>query len=132
LDNLYVALGHSTADQLDLDKSLEDAGSATQRQRKFRTIHSSRSLEQSIVAPGLGLDEADRIFGCAFSSEVFGVLRSWHNQRVLDPTGPWSRLTVAIASSTEAHLFISDVNQSPFNVGTRLVVGDFLRRRSPT
>src|SRR5262249_35209130 len=30
-----------------------------------------------------------------------------------------------IAYSTEAHLFITDLNQSPFNVGTRLVLDDF-------
>src|SRR5438067_11009251 len=32
---------------------------------------------------------------------------------------------MAIAYATEAHLFISDLNQSPFNVGTRLVLDDF-------
>ena len=32
---------------------------------------------------------------------------------------------MAIAYATEAHLFITDVNQSPFNVGTRLTVEDF-------
>jgi hypothetical protein len=56
---------------------------------------------------------------------VFGLFRSWHNERALDPTGPWSRLTLAIAYATEAHLFITDVNQSPFNVGTRLDLEDF-------
>ncbi len=43
----------------------------------------------------------------------------------MDPEGPWSRLTLAIAYATEAHLFIIDVNQSPFNVGTRLALEDF-------
>ena len=32
-----------------------------------------------------------------------------------------------MAYSTEAHLFITDLNQSPFNVGTRLILGDFSR-----
>jgi hypothetical protein len=72
-----------------------------------------------------GLDEVDRLFTCAFGSEVFGLFRSWHNERALDPEGPWSRLTLAIAYATEAHLFITDVNQSPFNVGTRLTLDDF-------
>ncbi|HLV80307.1 MAG TPA: AAA-like domain-containing protein, partial [Chthonomonadaceae bacterium] len=57
--------------------------------------------------------------------EVFGLFRSWHNARSLDPEGPWSRLTLAIAYATEAHLFITDLNQSPFNVGTRLALDDF-------
>src|SRR5205823_8759257 len=42
-----------------------------------------------------------------------------------DPEGPWSRLTLVIAYATEAHLFIADVNQSPFNVGTRVTLEDF-------
>ena len=41
------------------------------------------------------------------------------------PSGPWQNLSLAIAYASEAHLFITDVNQSPFNVGTRMVLGDF-------
>ena len=67
-----------------------------------------------------GLDEVDRLFSCAFGSDIFGLFRSWHNKRALDPAGPWQHLTLVIAYATEAHLFITDLNQSPFNVGTRL------------
>jgi hypothetical protein len=73
-----------------------------------------------------GLDEVDRLFTCTFGSEVFGLFRSWHNERALDPNGPWAGLTLAIAYATEAHLFITDMNQSPFNVGTRLALDDFI------
>jgi len=72
-----------------------------------------------------GLDEADRLFNFDFASEIFGLFRSWHNLRALDPSGPWHRLTLALAYATEAHLFITDLNQSPFNVGTRLALEDF-------
>jgi len=72
-----------------------------------------------------GLDEVDRLFACDFGSEVFGLFRSWHNKRALDPSGAWDRFTLAIAYATEAHLFITDLNQSPFNVGTRLQLEDF-------
>ena len=72
-----------------------------------------------------GLDEVDRLFSTPYSSDVFGLIRSWHNERALDPTGPLANLTIAIAYATEAHLLIADVNQSPFNVGTRLVLEDF-------
>src|SRR5207302_6298972 len=66
-----------------------------------------------------------RLFTCSFGSEIFGLFRSWHNERALEPACPWSRLTLAITCATEAHLFLSDLNQSPFNVGTRLELGDF-------
>jgi hypothetical protein len=72
-----------------------------------------------------GLDEVDRLFSCAYGSDIFGLFRSWHNKRALDPDGPWRRLTLVIAYATEAHLFITDLNQSPFNVGTRLALEDF-------
>src|SRR5204862_5917842 len=72
-----------------------------------------------------GLDEVDRLFTSKFGGEVFGLFRSWHNKRALDPDGPWQRLTLAIAYATEAHLFITDLNQSPFNVGTRLLLDAF-------
>ena len=72
-----------------------------------------------------GLDEVDRLFACDFGGEIFGLFRSWHNRRAIEPDGPWSRFTLAIAYATEAHLFISDLNQSPFNVGTHLSVEDF-------
>src|SRR5206468_3054842 len=48
-----------------------------------------------------------------------------HNARALDPGGTWSRLTLAIAYATEAHLFITDPNQSPFNVGLKVSLQDF-------
>jgi hypothetical protein len=72
-----------------------------------------------------GLDEVDRLFTSDYRSEVFGLFRSWHNGRALDPAAPWQRLTLAKAHATEAHLFITDVNQSPFNVGTRVPLEDF-------
>lgn len=71
------------------------------------------------------LDEVDRLFQSPFSTEVFSLFRSWHNERALEPSGPWRRLTLAIAYATEAHLMVSDLNHSPFNVGTRLELGDF-------
>jgi DNA-binding winged helix-turn-helix (wHTH) protein len=72
-----------------------------------------------------GLDEVDRLFRYAYASQIFGLFRSWHNRRALDPQEPWHRLTLAITYATEAHLFITDLNQSPFNVGTRLALKDF-------
>src|SRR5437588_3089536 len=71
------------------------------------------------------MDAVDRLFHPEFAPEVFGLFRSWHNERALNPTGPWAQLTLAIAYATEEHLFITDLHQSPFNVGTRLTLEDF-------
>jgi hypothetical protein len=66
------------------------------------------------------MDEGDKIFGLPYASDFFGLVRSWHNSRATESDGPWSRFCVVIGYATEAHLFIQDLNQSPFNVGRQL------------
>lgn len=125
-ESLFLAIGDWLAEKLDLDVSPHDAWNA----RRGASVNFERFLRREVLAKlngplVWGLDEIDRLFTCDFSSEVFGLFRSWHNERALDPSGPWSRLTLAIAYATEAHLFITDINQSPFNVGTRISLDDF-------
>jgi hypothetical protein len=125
-DALFQALARAIADQLDLEVSPDDDWNprrgANPNFERFLRRHVLGAVAEPIV---WGLDEVDRLFTCDFGSEVFSLIRSWHNERALDPAGVWSRLSMAIAYATEAHLFISDPNQSPFNVGTRLVLDDF-------
>ncbi|MDQ2730469.1 MAG: AAA-like domain-containing protein, partial [Armatimonadota bacterium] len=71
------------------------------------------------------MDEVDKLFTAPFATDFFGLVRSWHNSRSTEPDGPWNKLTIVIAYATEAHLFIQDLNQSPFNVGRRLDLEDF-------
>ena len=73
----------------------------------------------------IAFDETDRLFGRSYTNDFFGLLRSWHNRRALEPGGPWSKLSLVICYATEAHLFITDLNQSPFNVGIRVPLMDF-------
>jgi DNA-binding winged helix-turn-helix (wHTH) protein len=141
LDKLLLTLAELIADRLELSVRPNQTwnsfiGPSSNFERYLR-----REVLAHIEAPLVwGLDEVDRIFNCSYASEMFGLFRSWHNLRALDPTGPWPHLTLALAYATEAHLFITDLNQSPFNVGTRLKLDDFvlaqvaelnLRYRSP-
>src|SRR5205823_12280050 len=71
----------------------------------------------------------DRLVSYDFASEVCGLFRAWHDERALRPHAPWRQLSLAIAYATEAHLFISDLHQSPFNVGTRLELEDFTQEQ---
>ena len=57
------------------------------------------------------------------------MFRWWHNLRAMEPEGPWRRLTLALAYATEAHLFITSLDQSPFNVGTQVRLEDFRREQ---
>jgi hypothetical protein len=126
LDRLYRTFAESISDQLELGAEPDALWDA----RRGPNANLERFLRREVLgrleAPLVwGLDEVDRLFVTPFGSEVFGLIRSWHNERALEPSGPWSKLTICIAYATEAHLFISDINQSPFNVGTRLVLEDF-------
>jgi len=125
-ENFYLAIAGLLADQLELDVSPQSVWNP----QRSANINFERFIRREVMGKVSGhlvwaMDEVDRLFACNFASEVFGLFRSWHNGRALDPTGPWSRLTLAIAYATEAHLFITDVNQSPFNVGIRADMDDF-------
>ncbi|HTE89148.1 MAG TPA: AAA-like domain-containing protein, partial [Terriglobales bacterium] len=125
-ETLFKALAASLDADLLLDsRPLENWNSQTSSNLNFRMFVEKEVLGKISAPLVWGLDEVDRLFTSSFGGEVFGLFRSWHNRRSLEPASPLSRLTLAIAYATEAHLFITDVNQSPFNVGTRLTLEDF-------
>jgi tRNA A-37 threonylcarbamoyl transferase component Bud32 len=126
IEMLLLTLAETLADQLDLEARPDQDWTP----RRGASFNFERYLRREVLEKipcqlVWGLDEVDRLFSHDYGSQIFGLFRSWHNARALDPTGPWQRLTLAIAYATEAHLFITDLNQSPFNVGTRLVLEDF-------
>ena len=124
-ETFFLSLAHALADQLDLDGSPEE----TFLPRRPPSANFERFLRRQVFATVdkpivWGIDEADRLFACDFCDDVFGKFRAWHNERALDPEGPWRRFSLVLAYSTEANLFIKNVNQSPFNVGTRVALRD--------
>ncbi len=126
LETFFIAIGEMLADQLDLDVYPQDKW----RPHRAPNMNFDHYFRREILAktqkPLLwAIDEADRLFLYNFSSEVFALCRTWHNERALNPDSPCSRLTLAIAYATETYLFIKDQNQSPFNVGTKLMLEDF-------
>jgi hypothetical protein len=125
-ETLYKSLMQLIAFQLKLRINVDEHWSQwlgpNMNFEQFMQTEVLESVDQPVV---WALDEVDRLFTREYSSEVFGLFRSWHNRRQLDPHGPWSKLTMVIAYATEAHLFITDLHQSPFNVGTRLELSDF-------
>lgn len=91
-----------------------------------RTTYFMQELVQSLGRPlVLAMDEVERLFASDFGSDFFGMLRSWHNAR--RPKSPWERLDILLVTSTEPYLFIENNNQSPFNVGEVIELGDFDR-----
>lgn len=125
LEGLLLVLAQAITDQLGLDLDPADdwkvnRGPTLNFARFLRSV--IHRCERPLV---WAMDEVDRLFHCPFGDDLFALFRSWHNERALLPDAPWSRLTLAISYATEARLFIRDVNLSPFNVGTRLELGDF-------
>ncbi len=123
---LLLALAQTIADQLELELSPVAVWDAERGPnvnfQRFLRRHVFGAVDTPLV---WGLDGVDRLFSYDFGTEIFALFRAWHNERALDPISPWSRLTLAIAYATEAHLFITDLNRSPFNVGVRLTLDDF-------
>jgi hypothetical protein len=125
IEKFYRALMKQIIKRLGLKIQLDEAWRAGDSANDNFAAFLETVLEgvpQSLV---WGMDEVDRLFTSEFASEVFGLFRSWHNDRMLNPDGPWTRLSMVIVYATEAYLFIKDINQSPFNVGTKIELRDF-------
>ena len=67
-------------------------------------------------------DGMDRLFDYSFRDDFFGLLRSWHNARAMRDDEEWSMFSMLLSYSAEGQSFVSDVNQSPFNIGTLVVI----------
>jgi hypothetical protein len=124
-ETLYHAWGAEIDEELGLDARIEDVW-GTDRAPNANFGRYLRRVLETLNRPLVwAIDEVDYLFTFDYRSEVFGLFRSWHNARAMKPAGPWGRLTLVLAHATEAHLFITDVNQSPFNVGTQVALEDF-------
>ncbi|MEH1913763.1 AAA-like domain-containing protein [Nostoc sp.] len=71
----------------------------------------------------LGLDDIDKIFRYPeIAQEFFALLRAWHENGKNEEI--WQRLRLVIAHSQEVYVSLN-VNQSPFNVGLSVEIGEF-------
>jgi hypothetical protein len=130
VEAFFIALGEMLADQLGLSVYPQDRWNSRRGANLNFDLYMRREILGNLNQPLLwAMDEVDRLFNRDYKSEVFGLFRSWHNERALDPGGPWGNLTLAIVYATEAHHFITDINQSPFNVGLRLELEDFTQEQ---
>ena len=71
----------------------------------------------------LVIDEADRVFGRSYRDDFVALLRGWHDRRARHAL--WNKLNLVLAYSTDPRQAIQDLNQSPFNVGTKIQLDDF-------
>jgi hypothetical protein len=89
IEGFYLACARSIADPL----GLEVAPEATWDARRGANDNFERFLRRNVLG-GAGerlvwcIDEVDRLFGCPFRDEVFGLFRSWHNEAGAGPRWP--------------------------------------------
>lgn len=84
-------------------------------------------LDSSSSPVVLLLDEVDRLFDRPYRGDFFAAVRGWHNNRATDEA--WENLHLVLAHATDPALWIENLNESPFNVGDRLRLGDFTREQ---
>ncbi|MGA2867713.1 MAG: serine/threonine-protein kinase [Verrucomicrobiota bacterium] len=126
LKSLYLHLGSEMADQLSLPDSIQELWDDRRADNTNFERFLTRRVLAHLNAPLIwAMDEVDRLFLQSYSNELFGMFRSWHNARALNPEGSWSKLSLVLAYSAEARMFITDLNQSPFNIGMRVDMEDF-------
>lgn len=92
----------------------------TQRCTRYVERYLLKTLDRPVV---LAMDEVDRTFDAPFRSDLFSMLRSWHNKRATKAI--WKNLDLVLVTSTEPYQLIEDLNQSPFNVGQVIELTDF-------
>jgi len=89
--------------------------------------NSSDYFEKYLLKPDatplvLAIDNFDRIFAHpAIETDFCGLLRSWHETARSNPL--WERFRLVLSHSQESYLQ-KDINQSPFNVGLPVELGE--------
>jgi hypothetical protein len=95
--------------------------------KSFASQVISRILKDSTSGVTLLIDDSDRLFGePLLCSELFSLLRSWHNKRAFEPE-VWALLDIVITHSSDPDLWIKDPTQSPWNVAYRMLLPKFER-----
>jgi hypothetical protein len=107
-------------DTTEIEKAWRSALGASDKATYVLEDHILTQFDGKII---LAIDEADRLLRTSFHDSFFGLLRFWHNSRAMNEL--WEKLDILMVISTEPHLLIKDVAQSPFNVGVRIVLSDF-------
>ena len=80
-------------------------------------------LAETISGIALALDNVDRLFAYeGVIEDFFGMLRSWHEKAKTHHC--WAQLRLILAHSTEVYIPL-DINQSPFNAGTPILLEEF-------
>lgn len=128
LDKLLVQISAYTTRKLKLENRVKEYWSDEFLEGKMKcTAYFEEYILEKLDNPLiLAIDEADLIFSNSIlSSDFFGMLRAWHEERNINPV--WNKFKLIVSHSTEAYMAISQLNQSPFNIGIERDLHEFNR-----
>jgi hypothetical protein len=123
-EKFYIELCWMIGDALEVTETIDQYW----RVRRTNIINCSRYLSDYIIPTFkrpfiLAMDEVERMLDCPFRADFFGMLRTWHNNRVYDEN--FAKMTLFLSSSTDPYLLIDNDYRSPFNVATPVPLEDF-------
>jgi hypothetical protein len=127
-DRFYPQFCQAIAEQLGLPDVTAEAWAGGGGNNQLATRYVQNQVLKALNRPLLlAMDEVDRLFEAPYRSDVFSMLRGWHNNRAspLPPLKPWKQLDLALVTATEPYHLIANLNQSPFNVGEVIPLADF-------
>jgi len=115
-----ASVGRSLGVRVRLDEYWDDIFGANDNSTDYFEKYLLKSTEQPLV---IAIDNFDRVFNYPdIETDFCGLLRGWHERSRSHPL--WGNLRLIIVYSQEPYLQ-KDINQSPFNVGLPIELGEF-------
>ncbi|MCL4295186.1 MAG: AAA-like domain-containing protein [Anaerolineae bacterium] len=123
-ENFFIQLCLMIGDALGVPEAIDQYWTG----RRTNIVKCSRYMTQHVIprvngAFILAMDEVERMQSCSFRGNFFGMLRTWHNDRVDNEY--LAKMNLFLSSSTDPYLLIDNPHQSPFNVATPISLQDF-------
>lgn len=115
-----AAVGKGLGLRIKTEEYWDDIFGANDNSRDYFETYLLKSDSAPLV---LAIDNFDRVFAHgAIETDFCGLLRSWHE--LARSNGLWEQFRLIIAHAQESYLQ-KDINQSPFNVGLPVELGEF-------
>ena len=125
LESFLIEFCRQIGDALNISDGIDQywsmrRGAALAKCSRYMTDHILSGVSKPLI---LAIDEIENLLDTPFGNNFFGMLRTWHNDRAQDQK--FQQLSLFLSSSTEPHLLINNLNQSPFNVAQPIELHDF-------
>lgn len=108
----------STAEEIYLDRETKNPAAHREHSREIRKI--LKAIKGKLI---INLDEIDSLTSADYSDKIFAQVRSIYFERI--NFKEYERLSYIISGVAEPSDIIKDKSISPFNIGQKILLGDF-------